>query len=64
MIRVLLVLEGGPKTLSSLARELGTNKKRLKDYLRDLEDMGYVEKVGRAYELRKMPEFLSKSPRA
>jgi len=43
-IKALMVLkERGPLTLSSLARELGTNKARLKRYMVMLAEQGLVE---------------------
>ncbi|UXD21704.1 DNA-binding protein [Ignicoccus pacificus DSM 13166] len=59
MIKALLKLKEEPRSLSSLARELGTNRKRLKEYLKFLEEEGYVERIGGVYMIKKVPSFLS-----
>ncbi len=61
MIKIIIALSNGPKTLSGLARELGSNKPRLKRYLRMLEEMGIVEKDGHVYKLKRMPRIFSNS---
>lgn len=60
MIRILIRLKERPRTLSALSRDLGISKPRLKVYLNELVDMGYVEVEGsspRVYKLRRFPRL-------
>lgn len=51
---VLELLEGGPKDLSSLARESGCSERGLRNLLQALVPMGYVERDGDRYRLTKV----------
>ena len=60
MIKILICLKERPRTLSSLSRELGVSKPRLKVYLNELISMGYVDVEGsgtRIYKLRRFPKL-------
>jgi len=62
MLRILISLSEGPKTLSFLSKELGVNKPRLKKYLEELEELGFVEAEYngmKLYKLKRIPELFN-----